>query len=766
MIKPLSLSILLLFLCSLSLWGQEEELESQLIELVNEYRLSKELPALEQNEILTAVAFDQGEYILKTKRISHEQDNAKKKTLKDRLEFYEGLFNEAGENATIIGIESKAIVELGGERELIEDEYMALQAALTSWLKEDESKLNIEEKEFYSVGASVILNEKNELTIVLVTATKAYTPPNAKKVPFDLYGIEEYKKEACDQFLEDYPTLPQLFSDALLVENGEVILQYHNVEYLKSMLKGAKDKLAVELIQPSQFECNDGNALYPGEVADGYLLPPKSKSALNYHDLDSTQEGVKVSMGKVPPFFNPSTTELNLIFIKEGAACAKSKHNRVTTSKNGHLFNELLIAGLTKEAQYNWKDSVSYNYYPIKDKDWESSLREQLDFLNELKLSDQKLEMTCKKVGLVDETIEDRIRKIAAEYGITEVSIRDNESNFLSKLNGTFYQFDIEELQSKSEKRAFVKERIRSDEAFRVLVDSTVQVSATIEGNASIPNELDEAKRNDFYQKLYSSGRTHAALFLQQAAIYKLREDAGSKELPTLPLDQTQKDLRLLNNAIIEADLRGKGSYDGNTIHLAFLELFLIDKNDPIIRYNYLNATVDYWQKYPEKVSNPELWLKNYSVLSNNTSVGKRRYFRTLLNYYLLMTDYYYDTGQFDKRKKAFQQIKRIHANAQLNEKELLNFVQFLAHQDQFQMTINVLIKSLKEQMVKSHLLYYLQIAQYGEEGIANSDYITFMKAAGKNYPKELCQLFGNDQMGIQSLKNPSVKSLYCEYCQ
>lgn len=765
LMKLFNVIFILFCLISLPFYGQDEELEVQLIELVNEYRLSKGLPELEQNEILTAVAFDQGEYILKVKKVTHEQEGAKKKTLKDRLLFYHGLFNEAGENASVIGIESKAILELGGIKELVEDESMALKAALTSWLNNEESRLNIEEKDFYSVGASVIVNEKNELTIVLVTASSSYVIPSAKKVPYDLYEIEEYSKEKCDRFLEEYPTLSQLFSDALSVEGSEVFLEYHNVGYLKSIIKGTKDKLAVELIRRDQFKCNEGNTLYPGDVANGYLLPPISKSALSYHDVDSTANGVKVRIGKAPSFYDPTTTELNLIFVKDDAACIKSEHNRVVTQKKCHIKNELAIEGITEEKEYSWKDSIVYAYYPIVENSWESLLIEQLEFLKELNLTEQKLEIGCKYVDLVDKTFADKVKQIAGKYNISNIEITDNETKFLSKLNGTFYQFDIEELDSETEKQIFVKDRIKTDEAFRELVDSAMEVRVTIQGRATISLAQEKEKRKTLYQKLYASGRKQAALFIQQNATNQLKK--GEKvSLPVLPFDQTLEDLKLLNNTIVEAALTGKESYDGNTIHLAFLELFLIDKHDPIIRYNYLNTTINYWKTNSQSISNPELWLKDYKILLNTSSISKVQYARTLLNYYLLMTDYYYDQNKFDKRKKVLQQINKIYAGALLEKVELLSFVQFLAHQDQFQMAITILKTALKEKVVKSHLLYYLQIAQYGEEGIEDSVYLNWMGEASEKYPKELCSLFQNTQMGIQSLKNSSIKEVFCKTCQ
>ncbi len=62
-----------------------------LLEEMNILRAKKELSELQLDEILEAAAFDQAEYCSELGKLVHEQDNSKKKSVSQRVLFYEGL---------------------------------------------------------------------------------------------------------------------------------------------------------------------------------------------------------------------------------------------------------------------------------------------------------------------------------------------------------------------------------------------------------------------------------------------------------------------------------------------------------------------------------------------------------------------------------------------------------------------------------------------------------------------------------------------------
>lgn len=87
-------------------------LETKVFTLINEYRTSLDIEALEKDAILQKAAKDHAIYIAKKQSLTHEQNNSNKKQPKDRVYFYKGNdFVLVGENLLFTGIKDKTYIE-------------------------------------------------------------------------------------------------------------------------------------------------------------------------------------------------------------------------------------------------------------------------------------------------------------------------------------------------------------------------------------------------------------------------------------------------------------------------------------------------------------------------------------------------------------------------------------------------------------------------------------------------------------------------------
>lgn len=107
------LPIFLFFFSSLTIFSQEMQLndtalETEILHLINQHRKTLKLNPLEKDVVLQKAAQDQSNYMLKIKRLSHEQTAVAKKHPKNRIQFHGGLdFHTYGENVLYLTVEPK-----------------------------------------------------------------------------------------------------------------------------------------------------------------------------------------------------------------------------------------------------------------------------------------------------------------------------------------------------------------------------------------------------------------------------------------------------------------------------------------------------------------------------------------------------------------------------------------------------------------------------------------------------------------------------------
>ena len=84
------------------------DLEDDVLQLINEHRETLKLVPLEKDVVLQKAAQDQSNYMLKIKRLSHEQTSVEKKHPKNRIKFHGGSdFHTYGENVLYLTIAPK-----------------------------------------------------------------------------------------------------------------------------------------------------------------------------------------------------------------------------------------------------------------------------------------------------------------------------------------------------------------------------------------------------------------------------------------------------------------------------------------------------------------------------------------------------------------------------------------------------------------------------------------------------------------------------------
>ena len=746
----------------------EENLNDLLIEEINLIREKEKLTPLKVDEILEAAAFDQAEYILKSGKISHEQDRSKKETLLDRIIYYEGMHATAGENAAIITKGRKEKIEIKGDRVTINTDLKLVKAAIVSWLDDEDSKLNLLDPEFYRLGTSVLVDEKEGYILVAVMASEPYLAPNNEKLKLNFQGINRYD-ENCEKFLENHSTLPQLFSDVLKLEGNAVYLRYHDLSYINEIISSSGDAFAIDVIQRDQFSCNSGNRLFPTEINDGYLLSQAKRSLLNNFNTLKEEGEVKVKIAELPDFYQEETSELNLLIIKSGHYCETVPHNQFETEAVRWFKTPLLYIGKSDSSQMAWKDST---FLTMDDhKNWRQELNQimrRLDWMN-YNYQSIKIEQFLSPIGKpVDKDSLKAIFQSEKMSNVMQVGESKIDWEAYEKFKkGTFYELDARDI-SKEEEIAYLMEKVKTDADLADSLKKFNRLQLLIVGEAELKKEISAEKQKDLMVWLFQQNKLEPTLFLQTSQIDKKNaENFNPEQFLHLNPKQKVENLPVINNQIVHTAGLNQSTFEGNPLYLAFLELYLISTAYAEINFNYHIEQLKYWSENKNKIDRFEEWLKKFKTLSSKDAISKQHFARGMLNYYLIAADHYYEKKKFDDRKKAFEGIMNWQERANLSEEEILSLAKYMMHQDQTSKAIELLLPLAKSNEInQAQLFYLLQIGIYDRETLSEAAYVKFMKMAQEKFPKQFCQLFSKEKMGLQQLKNTEIKNLYCTHCQ
>ncbi len=748
-----------LLIASLSFVAQDRDAywSELLLTEVNRIRTSQGLPILRLDEILSAAAFDQAEYCSELGRLVHTQDNSKKENVNLRVLYYEGLHGQVEENLSQIAFGAKEALSPGGLREVIDTHEKLVKAIVAAWLEDEKSsKLNLLDPNFTTFGLSVILNNEVDNLFCAVFGNEPYEPLRDEKLSLKNHGIESYNKQKCAKFNEQFPSIPQLFSDVLKIKGNEVYFEYHSLPFVKELLSDASDAIAIDWVDQRQYKCDEGVQLFPGTVAKGYLQKPLKKSYLFAQNLADSAGELHVKLGEVPSFYSKDLTESNLIIIKNGVHCVTVPFNKIESKKTAQVPIEFAVAGESTATEFQWNDSLQFNI-PL--------FPNGLDSLNKVKSALERLnfKIASSYLALQVSPIHQEELENIKEEGLYKTHIAwDSLQSFTEN---TYYQLEMAELNVE-EKIEFLKEAQKEDEKLRVFLNRLNQLQYDANGEASVQLKEDAAEQLDLYRFFLENNQIGLVLFVQSKLLNKVRSgELDANQLPQADLGQKSNTLGVINNQIVLESIMGAESYGGNPIYLALFELYLINKKEQEVSFNYHVAKLEYWSNHQGEIRNMEGWLSDFRKISAG-QIAPEKYARAMLNYSLLAVDYFYDQGAFDKRKKSFTELMKWQEKGNLNSNEKLNLAKTLCYQDQFSYAIQLLRADVQDEKVNQEMLFYfLQIAVYDKSQVSDLMYAGLMEKASQLYPAVFCQFFTTAVNGKQSLENTQLKNMYCTTC-
>ena len=285
-LETLDPQLLLFFIISFALQAQQKIddvdykydkafLEGLIQEQIDAFRQSEGLPVFKHDEVLTMAAEDQTAYIIKTRRVSHNQPSLKKATPFKRVMFYDGMHSYVGENCYSLIVGTMAKLPGESEKTKLKSYHNVATAIAQNWIQLKGGAEIISDAKYVNYGISVVLNEVDKsLVATHVVGSEPFVLPEGVKPMKGDFGILPYDKSKCAEINKKYGYLPQLMSDNIFFKNGQIYFYFHDLALIKSVLNETGDGISLDILTKDQFECGSGNKLYPSKVHSGIMLEP------------------------------------------------------------------------------------------------------------------------------------------------------------------------------------------------------------------------------------------------------------------------------------------------------------------------------------------------------------------------------------------------------------------------------------------------------------------------------------------------------------
>ena len=743
-----------------------ELINEQIEKLINQYREEHHLPSLYRSNELDETAADQAKYLQGKTRIEHTQDNRRKQTVVDRSIYYGGLYSEVKENISIFGIRSRQKIYPSEDRVEIRNEVQVAAAAMHQWLHQEEYKKNILGKHYFYFGSEVI-QSGNNLNIVVVFAGEPYELPGNSKGRIPKQNINNPNKDNCAEVWEKFNSIPQLFSDAFVVEGNEVYFRFHSLPIAESIFSNGADGIAVDVIYDEQFSCNEGNRLYPGEINDGFLMPTVKRNKILTSNEAEEEGRVNTKLGSLPSFYNPENCEINAVIIKNGTKCFTVPYNKYEVLDLKALDIPYQLIGKRIEESSKWKDTLKLSFSMKNDMD--EILNEFRRVTNALNYQLDEIRIKRKASPIVDLSMDKKAEAIMqileSEYPeLWYVGVIDEVAweEYFEFQKNSVYEIETKDKDTLDIKN-YLKETVEEDSLLADFLNDLNVLEFEVFGTAEIKSGYTVEEKKDMFNHLLSVDKVEQALSIQRSLI---EDDGAYQTVLDGTIAQQNENLQLINNQIIAAALHGEKQFQGNPIYLAFLELYLISKEYPILNFNRHLSLIKYWAE-SGNTSGIENWQKSFNLLKDKEEISSELFAKTTVNYALLAANYYYDKQDYLNRKKSFDLLIRTFNNTNFTDDEVLDIAKYFAFQDQFDRAITLLLPKVNADEVGENILYYfLQIAIYQKELVPKSKYFQLLEKAKALYPNTFCSFFGKEKRGIQALKDYEIKNLYCSTCE
>lgn len=560
-------------------------------------------------------------------------------------------------------------------------------------------------------------------------------------------------------------------------------------EWFDLMIKKSGDGIAVDIVTKDSYDCSKEKRDRKSTIR-GDLQRPLYLKELKQNMLPSQKGEIFIKMGAVPEKYRNKEVEFNIVFLKDKYLCYYNNFYDIKTYRwdlldMGLYFDTLTYktqfdTSLTEQEKYILQHKVLKFEIPFERNKSEYSSEDIRPLYDTLKLTDfniQKILIRAyssiegneeRNIQLQQEraqSIVDALQSFQKPSITTEIVAMENWVDFLNDISLSSYS----NLSGLS--KAEIKEKLKDEK-----LEQDLEPYLKNHRKAVIILELQKKDKYEnipvtellgLFSKSISEKNLEEAIEIQNSIFEKVR----NHEVPVNFIDKleipekSEYSLLLNKNSIFKYLMNELDVY--NT-YKELTELQDLMPNDGHIRYNICALKFKVWL-LGENAINPVDFKKEINDLKK-WGIPQNLIKRMLINYEIIMCEYYMMQGDFANKDKSLKYIFSNYQYVPLSDADYLSLAQYFSSYAKYDWASKLLDKKVKSIDVEEDLIfYYLNLTLIDEKLTKRSDYRTIMLNALSLNKIRFCEIFNSIENGgitFQLLDNEYLRKTYCENCK
>lgn len=759
---------------------KEKLFEKVLISRLNQYLDSLGLEGFEQNEFFVSPAKAHVAYMV-----------AKQDTKTDDFKKY--LVDAGG---TGVGAEVAGKITIKVSNDFITYEEVAAQL-VSRWGAGKPQKIIAGQKYFFA-GVGSQIDEKKIFVSMFVGNYASITPirvdgrnPNTASLTLPVttkkYGLKPYDEKICKKVSRKMPNVRDLQAGLSVNDNGEIVFKYNDLKKFKRFMKGSKDALAVDIVQPEQFACGNENIADFSRNNIGYMTKRVWSKKL-YKNNIAPGEGRKnkvtkleVVLGMFPDGLNPSDVEMNLMVIKEKSVCADIPRSYVDNKiydfvpKIGLLPDTVLASGMKEYSPKATKERLTFkimfeqgksDYKPEEMQDVIATLNEPDFFIDKIFIraysslegSRETNKQLQKKRA---QSIVAALEKNQNASIVDSIETAENLKDLQEAVRGTSFSSLCN--MDMNSAIAYVNSNQKKLEPY---LRQTRYADITID----VTYDLRDAKKEQKFvlkqfNKAVEAKQLDLALSIQK---YILKQVVAG---------------RYTDQAVADMNIPEGADYVGLNMNKVWLTQFIYsdpldedyrDRVDELNKQDLANNYVDYNDVLCEVVVND---LTNESYVEKlqaridklyNTPINMDVVDMLNIELQYQVMDIYKDSLGYDHPTvvKCLEKMKEIIKFDKLNWENSLKFASIFINHSDYEYAIHLLEPWIEDERVPLvYISTYVTVCSKVDYKIHSNNFVKALERLKQMDSKYFCDLFKSDKLSTQTFVNTKAKKVYCETC-
>lgn len=746
---------------------EKEQLTTALLSRINKHRLQKGHMALAKNFDLAKAAAVQAEYLSKTGKLSHGHIEKDLKTPKKRVAKFNKSFVAVGENVlyskpTTLPLSKTSINKLAYDM-------------FNSWKNSPGHYANmISDGYSHSDLAFDYDSKTRRVYAVHVFGKKGYLiSGQLSENAFGILKTDDY----CYSLLGGKQNVLANMGNAITIEGDDIVLRYHNKEFIKEVFEDPKDGIAIDLVAREQLQCGEANKLDASEIYDGVLLEPIYRDEFFSKNIAEGDYRIVVKLGKVPEHLRGKELSPNMVFIKLGMKC-----NYVTSATVPTVHYDLKpVAPVLFVPKIELKtegiQSVSELLFEFETgKDKASNLPELSEKVGELFAIDIQSHTSIDGNRDLNDDLHLRRAKFIQDYISERIDISNSKVDIDAKENWELLDYQLERL-GLDDIRKLPKPRIRAyvnQEAngrlFYSLKDQR-RSSAILYHKGTWTTD----DRNHIYSNLLNGLITNDMDLANMALVEMYRDTSNTFFLEeNFIMDRLFDKSELVQN-VAALMLRDVNAYSlENIVFFVRTWLAKADQLSKSAQKNLLNLYTitsrrmlfnwDLSAFNLQKIMHPEKVEPLFESYKSEDVVNP-----LFLNFHMTRIRFYGQVNEYDKIDESFDFITDYFKEQALTIEDDIALSLFFNSWSVYHNTNELLFKSFVDDKLNERSTFILaqtsMIYPYNNDGKRLKKAVIFelhKKALSYNKNK-WCNWIDRD---FQSLRDDAIKNLYCNECK